>query len=176
MMETKIYFSSYIMKAVTFSLFSLTSSKRNLWTDHNQPDLLISAELGKCGMIADWNSCQRYKRAVRLHSLLLLNTYLSHSAEGAFSSLTFLSGRWPWIWKSEADTDRKTYMRGLGQNTPPNAQAKAAVRHALQTDLACEGEEKNSGSPTLSYSKWFSSLGTSSFASTRSIAKDPSEK
>lgn len=140
------------MKGMILSLFCLTSSKRNLWTNHNQPDLLISAELGECSMIADWNSCWRYKRAVRLHSLLLHSTYLSHNAEAAFSpvSHSWMAGH------CESGRVRHILIYRLTQEAwmkinHQTPQAKAVVWHALST-LLLKVRKKDLGSPFASRS------------------------
>ena len=131
-----------------FSLLSLTSSKRNLWTNHNQPDLLISAELGKGSMIADRNSCRRYKKAIRLHSLLLHSTYLSHNTEAAFSPV---SHSWT-AGHCESGSVRHTLKYRLTYEAwtkihHQTHQARAVVWHVPSTYLALEGENKCFGFP-----------------------------
>lgn len=112
-MRTKIYFLN--AQGCDFQLVSLTSSKRNLGTNHHQPDVLSSAELGNGSMVTDWNSCWRHKTGEDpIHGC---SSALSYPK--ALTSLTFWAARSLGTWKSEANTDRDS------PKTYPQTQAKA---------------------------------------------------
>lgn len=125
------------------------------------PDLCRTGQVQHDGWLKQLSKMK--KREVRLHSLLLHSTYLSHNAEAAFSpvSHSWMAGhcesgrvRHALIWRLTHEAWTKTHHQ-----TP---------KERLQVDMCCQltlllkVRKESYRFPHTVVSKWFSSPGTSS--------------